>query len=360
MKSQVDVLHEEVALLASDFRTIHPILEQQISKLIQQIKTNELEKIYFFGSGDSYFAAVVVDFVLKLIPDLIVEVVNTFTLLNYTYFPEAERAKRRILVVAISSSGNSPRMLQGLQLLREKNISSLLLTANDKAQGVQLADYALVASLQNKVQSPGIRTFQVSLLGLMLLAIKLGLARDNTNESIQLIYQSLATIPFLLEDNLDSIKISSVKLAEALDFSRPIMFLASGPNYGIALYSAAKIVETTSNLAIAQDIEEWWHVERFMKPFDMPIIILAPDGFSIKRAYEIRRAATELGRNVYILSMSNRGSTNEDVFFDLKGTLPEVLTPLVFYTFSCYIAGSISIAIESRFFENKTNEKDGN
>jgi D-sedoheptulose 7-phosphate isomerase len=48
------------------------------------------------------------------------------------------------ILLAISTSGNSPNILRGLQAAREKGIQTLALTGQDGGQMVQYSDYALI------------------------------------------------------------------------------------------------------------------------------------------------------------------------------------------------------------------------
>ncbi|NOQ71182.1 MAG: SIS domain-containing protein [Crocinitomix sp.] len=356
MNSQTNVIINEVSHLVNDFNSLRPVLEKQISEQIKDINSNALSKIYVVGSGDSYFAGLVVKSVFDLIPDLTCEVINTFTLINYIEIPIQQEEKSKILVIAVSSSGNSPRMIQGLEKLRENKVKSLILTANPEAKALGIANYCLKVQLLDKSKSPGIRTFQVSLLGLILLASKLGLERNAENRKLKIIYNSLPNVSKFIDSNFDKIKSFSFALASEIVPFSTLIYLGSGPNYGIAKYSAAKLIETTATLTIGQDVEEWWHVERFLKPFDMPILMFVPDGPSLKRALEIREAALELGRSVYLLTMASDSSDeNNDLdemsFLNLKGELPEELTVFVYYIFSCFISDYTARAKGSTFFE---------
>ena len=72
----------------------------------------------------------------------------------------------------------------------------------------------------------------------------------------------------------------------------------TGPAGGTAMYAAAKVVEAAGLPAYAQDLEEYWHIERFADPADAPLVVLAPPGLGHPRAAELAAAATGRGRRV--------------------------------------------------------------
>jgi len=68
-----------------------------------------------------------------------------------------------------------------------------------------------------------------------------------------------------------------------------MVMVGSGPSYGTALFSAAKMIEAAGIFVLGQDVEEWWHVERFAYPIAMPVFVIAPPGRSYWRAGETWR-----------------------------------------------------------------------
>ena len=161
------------------------------------------------------------------------------------------------------------------------------------------ADRAIVVELPQKERSPGIRTYQASLLGLLLVAIQLGemQARQSQPEADAL-RQELVALADVVDATNAAVKEPCQEVAEAVATAPTLVMLGSGPSYGTALFSAAKMVEAAGIFAMGQDLEEWWHVERFAYPVDMPVFVLAPPGRSHWRAGEVAATARGLGRRV--------------------------------------------------------------
>ncbi len=134
------------------------------------------------------------------------------------------------------------------------------------------------------------------------------------------------------------------EVAELVAGAPAMAMVGSGPSYGTALFSAAKVVEAAGVLAIGQDLEEWWHVERFARPFDMPVFVIAPPGRSHGRAAGLAGAARGLGRRVIALTRSD----DTDVTRHAHAVLPvlgearEELSPLVYHLFAGRVAAHVA------------------
>lgn len=80
--------------------------------------------------------------------------------------------------------------------------------------------------------------------------------------------------------------------------ARTFVFAGSGPNLGSAHFAAAKIIESCGDAALATDIEEWAHVQYWMKQPDTPTFLLSANGADKSRADEVETAMRAVGRRV--------------------------------------------------------------
>jgi glucosamine--fructose-6-phosphate aminotransferase (isomerizing) len=137
-----------------------------------------------------------------------------------------------------------------------------------------------------------------------------------------------------------------------------MMFLGSGPSYGTALFSAAKVVEAAGVFAIGQDLEEWAHVERFAYPSDMPVFIIAPPGKSHWRAVKLTKAAQYYGRRVVaiIKDGDNEIAQNSDFIFPIFGEMREEFSPLVYHTTVNFFASYLTANLERKPFQGDKPE----
>jgi glucosamine--fructose-6-phosphate aminotransferase (isomerizing) len=110
------------------------------------------------------------------------------------------------------------------------------------------------------------------------------------------------------------------------------VFCGSGPNQGTALFSAAKLLEASGDVAIAQDMEEWAHLEYFAREPATPTILISAGDRDLDRVQEIATAAKTIGRRLAVVAPENSalaGGSDEEFFFPLHGSIRECFSPLL-------------------------------
>jgi len=149
----------------------------------------------------------------------------------------------------------------------------------------QAADRALVIELAWPEPSPGIRTYQASLLGLLLTAISLGQARGQyPHQQARALADEISALTGPVAATAGAVKDQCREVAGIAAASPVLVMTGSGPGYGTALLAAAKMTETAGVFAAGQDLEEWCHVESLAYPDAMPVFVITPPGRSRRRA----------------------------------------------------------------------------
>ena len=123
-------------------------------------------------------------------------------------------------------------------------------------------------------------------------------------------------------------------MADLIAASPVVVMLGSGPSYGTALYSAAKLVEAAGVFVLGQDLEEWWHVERFSYPVDMPVFVIAPPGRSHWRAQSVAATARGLGRRVITVTHTDdtEVTRHAHMVLPVHGEVREEFSPLLYHS----------------------------
>jgi len=102
-------------------------------------------------------------------------------------------------------------------------------------------------------------------------------------------------------DNEETVKQLAYEWRDANEF----VMLGAGPNFGIALFTAAKILEASGDPAIGQDTEEWAHLQYFAKQADTPTIFITAGDRDASRIAEVITAAKQIGRRVAVICPEN-------------------------------------------------------
>ena len=126
-----------------------------------------------------------------------------------------------------------------------------------------------------------------------------------------------------------------------------ISYAGSGPGFGSASFSGAKVVEATGVFSAPADLEEWAHVERFSYPLDFPVFMVAPPGKGYWRAAMLAEGVKKLGH--YLMVVVEEGdeevSKHADIIFPVKGQVREAFSPLLYYiagtTFAYYLTKAL-------------------
>jgi glucosamine--fructose-6-phosphate aminotransferase (isomerizing) len=133
-----------------------------------------------------------------------------------------------------------------------------------------------------------------------------------------------------------------------------MIWLGSGPSYGTAIFSAAKVVEASAVFAVGQDLEEWWHVERFAFPSDMPTFIIAPPGRSYWRSKDLAKVAKQMGRRVaaVVKSDDQEIAPLADFVLPVAGEVREEFSPLVYHVAATLFASYLTENLGRKLFQS--------
>jgi glutamine---fructose-6-phosphate transaminase (isomerizing) len=132
-----------------------------------------------------------------------------------------------------------------------------------------------------------------------------------------------------------------------------LVMVGSGPSYGTALFSAAKMTEAAGVFAAGQDLEEWCHVESLAYPDDMPVFVIAPPGRSYWRAAELAALACRQGRQVVaVTDAADTGvSACASAHLPVQGQVREEFSPLLYHVFADYLASYLAVHLRRLPFQ---------
>jgi glutamine---fructose-6-phosphate transaminase (isomerizing) len=354
-----EVMIRQVEGLAGDLRALtHPVA-QQIRTVLTPVEWRAVTKVYLTGDGDSYHAACAAEMAFEAIADVACAPLSAQRFLDYGAAWMRPAAPQQTLVVATSASGGTQRVVQAIARAKAHGALTLALTGTPHSAVTQVADRTLVVELPQKQRSPGIRTYQASLMGMLLVAIQLGEMRNTYPQAeANVLRQELVALADVVDATTDAIKGRCREVAEMIADTPTLVMVGSGPSYGTALFSAAKVVEAAGILALGQDLEEWWHVERFAYPIDMPVFVIAPPGRSYWRAGDLAATARALGRRV--IAVTHRDDTevtlHASAVLPVQGEVREEFSPVLYHLFANYVASYVAARLGRSLFQSDRPE----
>jgi len=254
------------------------------------------------------------------------------------------------LMIGISASGRTQRVVQAIERANQasQKVITAALTGTPESPVTLVANRVMTVNVPSLGASPGIRTYSATLMGLYLLAIRIGEIRNvYHNQIANTIRKELEDLADVVAVTIPLVEGPALRAAQAFQGVNQMIFLGSGPSYGTALFSAAKVIEATGVFAMGQDLEEWAHVERFAYPDDIPTFIIAPPGKGYWRAVDLAKSAKSLGRRV--VAIVNEKDTEiaplADFVLPVAGQVREEFSPLVYHIaadlFASYLASTL-------------------
>ncbi len=336
-----EVMIRQVERLAADLRDLTGIFGARAAALLAPPRGERAEKVYLTGDGDSYHASCAAAMAFETIADIACAPVSALRFSEYGAQWMRPSAPDRTLVIAVSASGGTERVLRAVERARHHGAQTLAVTGTPGSAVTREACHSLVIGLPDTEPSPGIRSYQASLLGLLLIAIQLAQTRGRCSAlAAERLRHELSALAEAVDATARAVKASCRDLATVIAAAPVMAMVGSGPSYGSALFSAAKVVEGAGIPAIGQDLEEWCHVERHAGPADMPVVVIAPPGRSHPIAADVAALARKLGRRV--ITVAQIGDTDltrhADTVLPVHGGTREEFTPLLYHVFASYLA----------------------
>jgi len=126
-------------------------------------------------------------------------------------------------------------------------------------------------------------------------------------------------------------------IAHALMFEQwkdipEFVYVGAGPMFGVAMFSAAKMLEASGDPAMAQDTEEWAHLQYFGAREDTPTVLMSAADRDADRMAEVARAAQSIGRRTVGVLPVEEQEIRQYVqhVLPVQGQVRECFAPLVY------------------------------
>ncbi|MBN2044345.1 MAG: hypothetical protein JW757_04925 [Anaerolineales bacterium] len=333
---QPELILDQMKTLGELHRENFKEIDSSVRKGLSALEVESLHQVYAFGDGDSYHATLSSEMVFSEFAQIMYRPLSAMRFLEYgaDYIPV--NFPRDTLAVGISASGGTTRVAQGLERAKQKSdkiITAGLVGKTDSKVG-KAGDVVFSAEIPELGRSPGIRSYVASLMGLMSLAIRIGeIKRKYSQDDANALRKEIVDMAGIVEETYEASHVPSVEAAKVIKEHPFVSFAGSGPSFGSASFSGAKIVEAASIFSVAADLEEWAHVERFAYPLEYPVFIVAPHGKGYWRAAMLAEGVKQMGH--YLMVVVEDGDTDvakhADVVFPVKGKVREAFSPLLFY-----------------------------
>jgi glucosamine--fructose-6-phosphate aminotransferase (isomerizing) len=321
-------MYDEVLKRPAFIRDNLQALDDLVRSTLPRDACRRWTHVLLTGCGDSYYAGLASELAFETWTGLAVDVQPSLQGGRYA-IPAMTPAS---VVFSVSHSGRVSRTIETVALARAYGLDTVAVSGNPDSPIAREAQWTLAHHLQTGGQTPGVRSYTQAQLFLMLAAIYIGECRQVLDQTqAAALKEALRATADILEASLDATDRLARALAEQWREMGQFLIIGGGPSYANALFSAAKLVEACGVNAIGQELEEWAHIQFFLRAPDLPTLLIAPPGRCFDRALElagIMQGLTGLCTAV--------GAEDESVlksqtahYFGIRGRVDEALSPLL-------------------------------
>lgn len=317
MQDHTQALLAQVASLGDLVRDQTPLIEAKSRLLLTTPEIFGLRQVVVTGSGDSYFAAEAAVPLIRALTGLPAVALKAMEASRYLSLEKGRFNPGGTLVLIVSSSGESARVIEAAQRLVAAGALVVAVTAKPESRLGQAATRALDVSVPPAPPAVGTRSYVASLLGCYLMGIRiaevlLAITMDEANA----LRNEIAALGAPMRGLPDELRPAITRLAQEWAASDGAIFLGSGPSIGSAAYAAAKVIETAGVNTNPQDIEEFHHLEFFVgDPARRPAMAFTSiDARALSRVRELIGALDAVGRPYAICSDGDLGIGARQIF----------------------------------------------
>jgi glutamine---fructose-6-phosphate transaminase (isomerizing) len=120
------------------------------------------------------------------------------------------------------------------------------------------------------------------------------------------------------------------------------------------MFSAAKMLEASGDPSLAQDTEEWTHIQYFSARPDTPTVFLSAADFDADRMAEAARAAQSIGRRTAAVLPDGEQMIAQYVqhVLPVQGEVREAFAPLVYSIPAELLAAERAAALGVPYFRD--------
>lgn len=267
----------------------------------------DLGRIIVTGCGDSYAAGLAMKPAIEVLTGLPVEVISAVDLARYTPSELLTRQKGTPLVLAVSNSGKVARLGEAIERAGNYGCLTVAVTGSRESRLARVSKKVVELSIPEFVSGNGVRSYLVSMLALLIIAIRIGEVKGRyTMEASQSIRDEICVYAEEFRNIMPDLDEQMFRAAEKYASKELFDFIGSGGNTGTAWFSQAKIIEATGEWATYSDTEGWMHLNCFFKHLSRKLTVqyASAKGPELSRSKELMTAISEMKMDFCVITDS--------------------------------------------------------
>lgn len=300
-----------------------------ISKLVEEIRKRNISSVVIAARGTSDHAAIYTKYILEYMLGIPVALAAPSIITIYNRKLKLENN----LVMGISQSGKAADALEVIKSANKCGALTVSITNDSNSPLANEACYHLFCDAGVEKSVAATKTFTTE----MMLAAQLVAEWSGDNE----MKKELERVP----DNVSTIFNQAddiIRKVERYRFMNECFVLARGINYAAAMEAALKIQETCYVRAKAYAASDFHHGPFAMVEDNMPVIMYAPNGPSLKDMEEMAGKVKNAGAEVVVVSNNEHMLEAANCSFTIPQTDNDIVSPfynaVVAQMFACRLS----------------------
>ena len=354
-------MHQQIDTLPALIRDIAAPFDAAARNAFTFQTCTSIKRVYLVGCGDSHHAPVGAELAFHQLAGVSTQALSALPFSRYTagYLPAT--GPNTNLVICVSVSGIVSRTIEAMDMARQAGAVTVALTGNPTGPLADVAEHVFetaVPPLSDELSGmvvPGIRSYLASQIALLLAAIRIGEVRGHlTTADADAERRQIAELADAVEGAIAACEPVVDDLVERWKDATLFEFVGAGPLYGVAMFSAAKVLEASGDAALAQETEEWSHLQYFASDADTPVILLSTNQFDAGRVAEVARAAKSIGRPIALVSTPDASDILQyvDALLPMPLGIPERYASVVYSIPGELLAASRAAALNAPYFRD--------
>jgi glucosamine--fructose-6-phosphate aminotransferase (isomerizing) len=353
MHQQIDTLPELVRQVAGPF-------DASARHTFDFEMCTAAKRVYLVGCGDSYHAPYGAELAFHQLAGLPAQALSSLTFSRYTAPFLADTGPGTNLVITISVSGVVSRTIEAAQLARLAGATTVALTGTPDSPLAQAAERVFTTTIPPLPDElagmvvPGVRSYLASQMALYSAALRIGEVRGHlTTAAADGLRAELRDMAGMMETVIAECEPLVRELVAAWRDYQDYVFIGAGPLYGAAMFSAAKLLEASGDAALAQETEEWTHLQYFVER-PVPTILLDANGFAADRMAELAQAAGSINLPLAAIVPAGESAISQVVqaVLPVRGNVRECFAPLVYSLAGELFAAERAALLGTPYFRN--------
>ena len=359
--TQRSPMHQQIDTLPELIRAIVQPFDASARRAFDFETCTSVKRIYLVGCGDSHHAPVGAELAFHQLTGLPTQALSSLPFSRYTAGFLPDTGPRTNLVICVSVSGEVSRTIEAMDLARKAGATAVALTGNPGGPLGAVAETVFetaVPPLPDELAGmvvPGIRSYLASQIALLLAALRIAEVRGAlTTAAADAERAAIAELADVVEETIQVCEPIVDDLVERWREARLFEFVGAGPLYGVAMFSAAKVLEASGDAALAQETEEWSHLQYFAAEADTPLILLCADQFDADRMAEVARAARSISRPIALVSTEDASEIRQyvDTLLPIPRRIPERYASVVYSIPGELFSAARAAALGAPYFRN--------